>query len=184
MERLITCTNGFASMITKSLRKPGGRLSGPAAFLRLSFFNLTITQSSKIEGKTIIRSSKTKPGPLPKFQNEQCNPFEAVGADYTGLIYYRSKSKTKLKSWILLFPCNVSIMIYLELVPDLTTQVFIEGLKKLIARYRSPKTICSENAKTFKTGTLRPRRINNEDKFHCFLCNEIIAWKFNLLIAP
>ena len=48
-------------------------------------------------------------------------------------------------------------MNYLELVPDPTTQVFIEGLKKLIARYRSLKTICSENAKTFKTVTLRPR---------------------------
>ena len=42
----MTCAKGFAIMIATSLRKPGGRLSGLAAFLRLSFFNLTNTSET------------------------------------------------------------------------------------------------------------------------------------------
>ena len=40
------CAKGFAIMIATSLRKPGRRLSGPAAFLRLSFFSLTNTSET------------------------------------------------------------------------------------------------------------------------------------------
>ena len=36
--------------------------------------------------------SNTKPGPLSKVQTELCNPFQAAGLDYAGLIYYRYKS--------------------------------------------------------------------------------------------
>ena len=46
MERLMTCAKGFAIMIATSLRKSGGRLSGPAAFLHLSFFSLTNTSET------------------------------------------------------------------------------------------------------------------------------------------
>ena len=42
----MTCAKGFAIMIAISLRKPGGRLSGPATFLRLSFFSLTNTSET------------------------------------------------------------------------------------------------------------------------------------------
>ena len=43
MERLMMCTRGFVILIARFLRKPDRRLSGPAAFLRLSFFSLTNT---------------------------------------------------------------------------------------------------------------------------------------------
>ena len=46
MERSMTCAKGFAIMTAISLRKPGGRLSGPATFLRLSFFSLTNTSET------------------------------------------------------------------------------------------------------------------------------------------
>ena len=74
-----------------------------------------------------------KPGPLTKFELQSVIQF---------------KLWEKLKSYIVLFSYNMSIMVTLELVPDLTTQVFIESLKKLKARHRSPKTKCSENAKS------------------------------------
>ena len=46
MERLMTCAKGFVIMTATFLRKLGGRLSGPAAFLRLSFFSLTNTSET------------------------------------------------------------------------------------------------------------------------------------------
>ena len=42
----MTCAKGFAIMIAISLRKPGRSLSGPAAFLRLSFFSSTNTSET------------------------------------------------------------------------------------------------------------------------------------------
>ena len=40
------CAKGFAIMIAIPLRKPGGRFSGPAVFLCLSFFSLTNTSET------------------------------------------------------------------------------------------------------------------------------------------
>ena len=34
-----------------------------------------------------------KPGPLPKKRTQECYPFQVIGVDYTGPIYYRSKNK-------------------------------------------------------------------------------------------
>ena len=94
----MTCAKSFAIMIVKSLRKLGGRLSGPAAFLRLSFFNLTITRSSKIRRQNYYPKFEDKTRAITEVRNEHRNPFEAIGAGYQGLTYYRSKSKTKLES--------------------------------------------------------------------------------------
>ena len=121
-----------------------------------------------------------KPGPLPKQRTQECHPFQVVGVDYAGPIYYRSKIKAIWKSYILLFSCSVSRAIHLELVPNLTTQVFIKSMKSLTGRRASPKIVYSDNAKTFQAGANRLTRINKDEKFHSFLSNEIIAWKFNL----
>ena len=32
-----------------------------------------------------------KPGPLPKDRTEKCFPFEVIGTDYAGPIYYKTK---------------------------------------------------------------------------------------------
>ena len=49
-----------------------------------------------------------KPGPQPKDRTEKCFPFEVKGTDYAGPIYYRTKNKSELKAYILLFSCNVT----------------------------------------------------------------------------
>ena len=88
-----------------------------------------------------------------------------------------------LQYYILLFSGSVSRAIYLELVPNLTTQEFIKSMKRVIARLGSPK-IYSDNAKTLQAGAKWLTRINNDDKFHNFLSNEKITWKFSLSEAP
>ena len=51
----MACDKGFAIMIAISLRKPGGRLSDPAAFFHLSFFSLTNT-SERLTGISLKAS--------------------------------------------------------------------------------------------------------------------------------
>ena len=92
-----------------------------------------------------------KPGLLPKERTQECHPFEVIGEDYAGPIYY-VKNKAISKLYILLFSCSVSRAIHLELVRNLTTQEFIKSIKRLTARRGSPKVIYSDNAKTFQAG--------------------------------
>ena len=124
-----------------------------------------------------------KPRPLPKERTQECHPFEVIGGNYTGLIYY-VKNKAISKSYILLFSCSVSRAIHLELAKNLTTQEFIKSIKRLIARRGGPKIIYSDNAKTFQAGAKWLIKINKDEKFHNFLSNENITWKFNLSKAP
>ena len=53
-------------------------------------------------------------------------------------------------------------------------------MKRLITRRGSPKIVYSVNAKAFQAGVKWLTRINKDEKFHNFLSNESITWKFNL----
>ena len=93
-----------------------------------------------------------KPGPLPKDRTEKCFPFEVIGTDYAGPIYYKTKKKSELKAYILLFSCSVTRAVHIELVTNLTTIEFIKSFKRLISRRGKPKIVYSDNAKTVKAG--------------------------------
>ena len=82
-----------------------------------------------------------KPGPLPKDRSEAAIPFQVIGADFAGPIYYRTKSKKESKAYILLFSCSLSRVVHLELTPNLITNEFIKCFKRLIPRRGRPKTV-------------------------------------------
>ena len=71
----------------------------------------------------------SKPGPLSKDRTEKCFSFEVKGTDYTGPIYYKTKEKSELKPYILLFSCSVTRAIHIELVSNHTTTKFIKSLE-------------------------------------------------------
>ena len=75
-----------------------------------------------------------KPGPLPKDRTEKCFPFEVIGTDYAGPIYYKTKKTSELEAYILLFSCSVTRAVHIELVSSLTTTEFIKSFKRLISR--------------------------------------------------
>ena len=93
-----------------------------------------------------------KQGTWPKQKTKECHPFQVIGVDFAGPIYYRFKNKVISKSYILLFSCSVSRAIPLELIPNLSIQEFIKSMKRLIARRGSPKIVYSDNVKTFQAG--------------------------------
>ena len=57
-----------------------------------------------------------KPGPLPNDRALQAMPFQVIGTDLAGLIYYRTKTRKESKAYILMFSCSVSSAIHLELI--------------------------------------------------------------------
>ena len=107
-----------------------------------------------------------------------------IGADYAGQIYYKTKKKSELKAYILLFSCSVTRAVHIELVSNLTTTEFIKSFKRLISRRGKPKIVYSDNAKTFKPVAKWLANINRNQNLHDLLSSETILWKFNVPKAP
>ena len=98
----------------------------------------------------VVPYPQPKPGLLPKEKSKAAIPSQAIGTGYAGPIYYQTKSKKESKAYILLFSCNLSRAMHFELTPNLTTNEFIKCFKLLIAPRGRPKTVYSDNTKTFQ----------------------------------
>ena len=127
----------------------------------------------------------SKPGPLPKYMIEKCFQFEVIGTDDAGPIYYKTKKKSELKAYILLFSCSTTRTVQIELVSNLTIAEFINSFKRQQrGEANKPKIVYSDNAKTFKAGAKWLVNINRDQKLHDFLSSETITWRFNVPKAP
>ena len=82
------------------------------------------------------------PGYLPTNRTDGKTAFEVVEVDFAGPIRYK-KTKKESKAYLVIFACSLSRGIYLELLPDLTTETFVPCLKRFIARRNRPQVIYS-----------------------------------------
>jgi hypothetical protein len=67
---------------------------------------------------------------------QPARPFIKTGIDYAGPIYLKtgtSRSKQRVKAYIALFICFTTKAIHIELVGDLTTESFLNALKRFIS---------------------------------------------------
>ena len=87
--------------------------------------------------------------PLPKQRVSASVPFAHCGIDYFGPLYVKESSGSK-KVWVCLFTCLVTRAIHLELMMDMSTEMFLLGLRRFVARHGSPREITSDNASQFK----------------------------------
>lgn len=87
--------------------------------------------------------------PLPREHVKEAVPFSHSGIDYFGPMFVKENMGTQ-KVWVCLFTCLVTRANHLELMQDLSTEHFLLGFRRFIARHRSPKEIISDNAGQFK----------------------------------
>ena len=92
---------------------------------------------------------KPSQGLTPTDRTKQDLPFSVIGTDYAGPFICKTKGKKDIKVYLLLFTCSLTRAVHLEILPNQTTQEFIQALKRLIARRGRPKVIYSDNAKRF-----------------------------------
>ena len=111
-------------------------------------------------------------------------PFQVIGLDYAGPLYYKKREKTMGKAYILLLTCSLTRAICLELLPDQTLERFLPTLKKFIARRGRPEKIYSDNFSTFVAAAKWIKKAIQNEAVHDFLANNEINWKFNLSRAP
>ncbi|XP_055950873.1 uncharacterized protein LOC129984959 [Argiope bruennichi] len=88
---------------------------------------------------------QTVPTTLPENRVRDAKIFEIVGVDLAGPLVLKNKSK----AWIILFTCAVFRAVHLELILTLSTQGFLLGFRRFIARRGRPSIIYSDNGSNF-----------------------------------
>ncbi|UYV75610.1 hypothetical protein LAZ67_13000736, partial [Cordylochernes scorpioides] len=116
---------------------------------------------------------KTIPIHLPLDRVRGATAFEILGVDLAGPLYLKNKTK----AWIVLFTCAVFRAIHLELVTSLSTEAFIQALRRFIARRGRPTVIYSENGTNF-VGANNDLRALNWKKIVLDQDLHKINWKF------
>ncbi|CAB4006307.1 PREDICTED: uncharacterized protein LOC100197852 [Paramuricea clavata] len=76
--------------------------------------------------------------------------FQATGLDFAGPLFVKDGSETA-KTYILLLTCATSRAIHLELVYSMSSDGFLRGFRRFVARRGVPDVIINDNFKTFKS---------------------------------
>ena len=127
---------------------------------------------------------KPPPGKLPSTRTQGKTPFQVAGVDFAGPIRYVTRNKAERKAYLLLYGCSLTRAIHLEVLKSMETSEFITSLKRFIARRGRSKLIYSDNAKTFKSAAKWLGKVQQEERFHAFLADNAVEWRFNLSRAP
>ncbi|XP_077867856.1 uncharacterized protein LOC144357604, partial [Saccoglossus kowalevskii] len=129
--------------------------------------------------------SKPIPAPLPKFRVQQTVPFSTIGIDYTGhLLVKDTITQSIVKVYICLFTCRVSRAVHLELVRDLSTESFLQALRRFAARRSTPTLIVSDNASTFVSTANELQKISTDTMVLQYLSENRITWRFTPKRSP
>ncbi|GFT33245.1 integrase catalytic domain-containing protein [Trichonephila clavipes] len=113
---------------------------------------------------------------LPRDRVNQTKIFEVTGVNFAGPLYLKSKAK----AWIILFTCAVYRTVHFELVQSLTTDIFIQALRRFITRRGRISVHYSDNSTSF-VGTNNALRTLDWDKIVVYSTAQKITWK---LIPP
>lgn len=125
--------------------------------------------------------------PIPTERVSTSAPFTYTGVDYFGPLFIKTKREIQ-KVWVCLYTCLVTRAIHLELMYDMTTQQFLLGFRRFIARHGKPNKIISDNAAQFKLASdtiskLWGQILTEEDTVS-YAANENIQWIFTVALAP
>ncbi|XP_076389571.1 uncharacterized protein LOC105662854 [Megachile rotundata] len=170
------------------------------ASLRERYWPINCMQNVKRVVRNCVRCFRVNPqgiqypmGQLPAVRVTPARPFLNCGVDYAGPFTTkdRTRSKVTLKSYICIFVCFATKAIHIELATDLSTDAFINCLRRFIARRGRCQQIFSDNGTNFvgaknKLSDLDKLVRNSEhnSKIDTFLSNEQIQWNFIPPQAP
>ena len=93
-----------------------------------------------------------KMGNLPSVRVTEALPFLNTGVDYCGPFYIKEKNyrnKAYIKCYVAVFVCMVTKAVHLEVAENMTTEAFLDVLKRFVSIRNSPAKIYSDNGKNF-----------------------------------
>lgn len=125
-------------------------------------------------------------GDLPRPRIEQSFPFQHAGVDYAGPFLLKDRKgrggKTT-KCYICLFVCLATKAVHLELVSDLSSEVFIQSMRRFVARRGRPDHMYSDNGTNFVGAKSTLKELwqfmkGNQDAISLYATDSEIHWHF------
>lgn len=91
-------------------------------------------------------------GNLPRVRVTASRPFENRGVDYCGTFFVKEKrvrNRGRFKVYAAVFVCLSTKAVHIELIGDLSTELFLAGLLRFFARRGKCRTLFSDNGTNF-----------------------------------
>ncbi|GIY74460.1 endonuclease [Caerostris darwini] len=130
-------------------------------------------KENSVHGLFTAKALTTPPIQLPLDRVRESAIFEITGIDLCGPLLLKPRGK----AWIVLFTCAVYRAIHLEPLTSLSTEYFMQTLRRFIARRGRPSTVYTDNATNFR-GTDNALKKIDWQKISENECYPI-KWKFN-----
>jgi len=144
--------------------------------------------------KAAPRRSETIMGDLLNYRVTPAKPFARSGVDYCGPIYIKSgqhRNAKLTKAYISIFICLCTKAIHIELVSDLTTDAFLNALKRFVARRGKVLHMFSDNGTNFQGASNQLKELyqllhsqTHQEKVDRMLKEDNIEWHFIPSHAP
>ncbi|XP_058816019.1 uncharacterized protein LOC131679327 [Topomyia yanbarensis] len=131
-------------------------------------------------------------GDLPASRVTVSRPFSRTGVDYFGPLYVRPvPRRTSVKAYVAICVCLCTEAVHLELVTDLSTDRFLQALRRFVARRGRCTDIYSDNGTNFVGARNKLQDFlrllkdsHHNDVVSKQLAKEGIQWHFNPPSAP
>ncbi|OXA50438.1 uncharacterized protein LOC110854180 [Folsomia candida] len=121
----------------------------------------------------------TQEAPLPLDRVRDAAVFEIVGIDLGGPLYLKGGQK----AWFVVFTCAVYRAVHLELVTSLSTEAFLQSLRRFVSRRGRPSVIFSDNGTNFEGANNAFAKLDWKEITTTTSVNQI-KWKFNPPAGP
>ncbi|XP_058448790.1 uncharacterized protein LOC131428764 [Malaya genurostris] len=169
------------------------------AAVRLHFWPLGGRNVARHIVRKCLKCYRLKPTPIQQFMGDlppsrvtASRPFTRSGVDYFGPVYVRTAPRrVAVKAYVSIFICLCTKAVHLELVTDLSTDRFLQALRRFIARRGRCVDMYSDNGTNFVGARnkmeefLRLLKNRNHHEVVSRECaKEGIQWHFNPPSAP
>jgi len=154
-----------------------------------------ITRKCTICFRSAPKTMSTLMGNLPKAGiTVPSRIFEKCGIDYAGPFYYKDGSRKTaklLKCYMAIFVCFATTAVHIELATDLSTEAFLNVLKRFISRRDYPSDIYSDNSLNFVGAERELNELvalfksqDSQQQINHFTTSKGINWHFITPRAP
>ncbi|XP_062557443.1 uncharacterized protein LOC134222316 [Armigeres subalbatus] len=131
-------------------------------------------------------------GELPAARVSVSRPFSKTGVDYFGPVYLKEgRGRKPTKAYVAIFVCMATKAVHMELVSDLSTERFLQALRRFFACRGRCSDVYSDNGTNFVGARNQIRELFvllKEEKHRAAVTRECadegIYWHFNPPSAP
>ena len=121
--------------------------------------------------------------PLPQARIRDGRPFKVIGVDFTGALYVKNHG-IESKVYICLFTCGLSRAVHLEVVTDLSAEIFLQAFHRFTSRRSLPCLMLFDNASTYISAAKESEQLFKSHKLEEALSVKGVKWRFIPKRAP